>query len=312
MLKYFEIQNKKVVENSRGPILVYITPSEIERKELITNFLIDEHTLSSALDPDEPARAEQEPDHLALIFKRPKNYSGDERFLFKVSSVGFFIFKDKLVIILSEDIPLFIGKSFASVETIEEVFLKLLSLAIHHYLEHLRVITQITEEIESLISSSMENKYLLNLFSLEKSLVYYLSAINSNSFALERLKILGTKVGFPTIALELIDDLLVENTQCYRQAEIHSSILANLMDARVSIVSNNLNILMKTLNLVTIFIMVPTLVVSMFSMNVSIPLEKHPMAFWIILAFSFLSIMFVMIWWFTFSRKLTKNGSKHG
>ncbi len=312
MLKTYSLQNKKVVEEpgGQGCILVYICPSDEERKDLVGRFLIDEHTLASALDPDEPARVEQEPDHMAFIFKRPKNYSGNERFFFKVGSIGFFVFKEKLIIVLSEDIPLFTNKQFSAVESIEELFLKVVSRGIHHYLEHLKIINQITDEIEDLISVSMENKNLLNLFSLEKSLVYYLSAINSNGYALERLKILASKGMFSPASLELLDDLLVENTQCYRQAEIHSDILANLMDARVSIVSNNLNILMKTLNLVTIFIMVPTFVVSAFSMNVKIPFEDHPKAFWLVLALSSFSVVTVMLWWNRFSQRLTKNG--HG
>jgi magnesium transporter len=117
------------------------------------------------------------------------------------------------------------------------------------------------------------------------------------------------KLGFGAPCVELLDDLIIENTQCYRQAEIYSNILASLMDARVSIVSNNLNILMKTLNLVTIFIMVPTFVVSAFSMNVDIPLEHHPKAFWFVLGLSSLSVISVLIWWMSFSAKLTKNGS---
>jgi len=143
----------------------------------------------------------------------------------------------------------------------------------------------------------MENKYLLNLFSIEKSLVYYLSAINSNGFAIEKLKHNAAKIGFSESSLEYLDDIIIENTQCYRQAEIYSNILASLMDARVSIVSNNLNILMKTLNIITIGIMMPTLVVSVFSMNVPIPLQHHPLTFWFILLLSLASVSVLMLIW---------------
>ena len=117
----------------------------------------------------------------------------------------------------------------------------------------------------------MENKYLINLFSLEKSLVYYLNAINSNGVLIEKIRHNAARIGFTQEKMELLDDIIIENNQCYRQAEIYSNILASLMDARVSIVSNNLNVLMKTLNIITIAIMVPTFVVSRFSMNVKIP-----------------------------------------
>ena len=92
--------------------------------------------------------------------------------------------------------------------------------------------------------------------------------------------------------------MLIENRQCYEQAEIYSNILASMMDARVSIVSNNLNWLMKTLNIITIAIMLPTLVVSLFSMNVKFPGQEHPYAFWGILMLAVVSVFAVrMVWW---------------
>lgn len=314
MVRTYSIVDKKLVEEQdrRGNILAYICPTEEERKELTGVHHVDEHTLASALDPDEPARLEHEPDHTAFIFKSPKNYSANDRFLFKVASIGFFVYRERMILVLSEDVPLFKGKPFVSIESIEEVFLKVLLGRVHHYLEHLKVINQISDEIEGLIGASMENKYLLNLFSLEKSLVYYQSAINSNGYALERLKLAAPKLNFGQAAVDLLDHVMVENTQCYRQAEIHSNILASLMDARVSIVGNNLNMLMKTLNLVTIFIMVPTFVVSAFSMNIDIPFEGHPRAFWIVLGLATLSVVLFMLWWNVWSAKLSRNGGFGG
>jgi magnesium transporter len=143
----------------------------------------------------------------------------------------------------------------------------------------------------------MENKYLINLFTLEKSLVYYLNAINSNRVLVERLKLNAAKIGLNPDQLELIDDIIIENNQCYRLAEIYSNVLSNLMDARASIVSNNLNVLIKTLNIITIGIMIPTLVVSAFSMNVKIPLAELRHAFWIILGLAGVSVVGVIMIW---------------
>jgi magnesium transporter len=97
--------------------------------------------------------------------------------------------------------------------------------------------------------------------------------------------------------LEFLDDMLIENAQCYRQAEIYSNILASLMDARASIVGNNLNVIMKTLTIITIGIMVPTFVVSAFSMNVKIPLSELEFAFYIIMGLALISIASVRIFW---------------
>ena len=138
----------------------------------------------------------------------------------------------------------------------------------------------------------MRNEYLISMFALEKSLVYYLNAINANGVVIEKLKLNAAKLNFTQDTHELLEDLAIENSQCYRQAEIYSNILASMMDARVSIVSNNLNILMKTLTIITIGIMTPTFVVSAFSMNVKIPLlHDNPLSFWIILGFAALSLV---------------------
>jgi magnesium transporter len=300
MLKKYQIVERRVYESQEqieSPILVFVNPDENEKKLLINEFKLDEHTLNSALDPDEQARMEFEPEHLALILKCPKNYSGADQFFFRVLSFGLFLFKDKVVVVSASDIPLFEGKSFLKIGSVQDVFLKLIFRSISHFLEHLKIINQVSDELEHKINASMENKYLLNLFTLEKSLVYYLNAISSNTIVIEKLKANAAKIGFSQEQVEYLDDIFIENNQCFRQAEIYSNVLAGLMDARVSIVSNNLNVLMKTLNIITIGIMVPTFVVSLFSMNVGIPLNKHPFAFWIILGISLVSVAAFMMFW---------------
>ena len=155
----------------------------------------------------------------------------------------------------------------------------------------------ISDELQKAINTAMENRHLLNLFTLEKSLVYYLNAIGSNAVVIERLRNNAPKLGFTPENMELLDDLVIENNQAQVQAQVHSNILASLMDARASIVSNNLNVLMKTLNIVVIAIMVPTLIVSIFSMNVSFPLRESPHAFWFILGLACFSVALITLLW---------------
>ncbi|MBI5018388.1 MAG: magnesium transporter CorA family protein [Deltaproteobacteria bacterium] len=298
MRKAFGIQGGRLVPSeSGGAVEVYINPDEAERRYLVEELKLDEHTLSSALDPDEVSRLEFEPEHVAIIFKRPKHYKAEDEFLFKVASTGVFLFEERVIIVLSEDVPLFEGRQFSRISSLKDVVLRMIYRSIFHFLEHLRVITIITDSLEDKISEAMENRYLLNLFVLQKSLVYFLNAINSNGVLVERLRTNARKMNMSQEQTEFLDDIIIENNQCYRQAEIYSNILAGLMDARVSIVSNNLNVLMKTLNIITIGIMVPTLVVSAFSMNVHIPLEDHPLAFWIVMSFAAVSVgVFLALW----------------
>jgi magnesium transporter len=269
MLKRYQIAGERICEcaDENSPILIYINPDDNEKRILIDSYKLDEHTLLSSLDPDESARLEFEPSHTALVLKRPQNYSGHDQLLFKSSTMGMFSFTDKLIIVLSDDIFLFEGRVFNKVLSLPDVLLKLIYRAIYHFLEHLKVINMISDSLEQKINQSMENRYLINLFSLEKSLVFYLNAINSNSVLIEKLKLNAAKIGFTQDQIELLDDILIENHQCFKQAEIYSNILASLMDARASIVSNNLNIMMKNLNAIVIAVAVPSFFAGMGGMS---------------------------------------------
>ena len=299
MMKHLRIAEGKVVPAGAddGQVIVVAAPEDTERRYLIDTLKLDEHTLSSALDPDELGRLEFEPEHTAMIFKRPKNYCSEDNYLFKVVATGLYLFKDRLVIVIPEDAPLFEGRPFQRVQSLPELLLKIVYRAIIHYEEHLRVINAISGQLEQEISTAMENRDLLNLFALEKSLVYYVNAIHSNGVVIEKMRNNAAKIGFTPENMEFLDDIVIENNQCLQQADIYSNILASLMDARVSIVSNNLNLLMKSLTLVMIGIMLPTLVVSLFSMNVQFPMKDHPMMFWIILCLAGSSAVVVgMVW----------------
>ena len=298
MLKQYIISDKKLLETDQtSQVYVYTNPTVEEQRLLVERYQIDEHTLASALDPDELPRLEFEPEHIAMIYKRPKNYSGKDQLEFKVASVGMFLFEDKLIVVLAEDIPLFVGKRFHTVSSIKEVFLKLVYNSISHYVEHLRIIHMISEEIEDKITESMDNTYLLNLFSLVKSLVYYAEAITSNGFVFEKTRNLSGRIGFNERDEEMLDDIIVENRQCKAQADIYSNILAQLLDARSSIVNNNLNQLIKKLNVITIWMMVPTFVVSAYGMNVALPLSQHPNAFWMLMGICLLLVWLVIMFW---------------
>jgi magnesium transporter len=299
MTKNYRILEGKLCESSswESNVCLYVNPDESERKVLVNDLKIDEHTLSSALDPDELSRLEFEPDHAALIINRPRNYSSMDDFLFTVSSMGLFLFKEKMVIVAQEELMPLETHQVQRVSSLPDLLLKILFRTTLHYLEHLKVMNSIADALESKIQRSMENRHLINLFTLEKSLVYYLNSIHSNGVAIEKMKANAARLGFSPENLEYLDDLIIENTQCYRQAEIYSNIFASLMDARVSVVNNNLSVLMKTLNIITISIMVPTLVVSVFSMNVGIPLADKWWAFWAILgAGGFASGIVALIW----------------
>ena len=155
MLKSYKITSGAIVEapDENGDVLIYVNPTIEEKDLLIGNWNIDSHTLQSALDPDEQSRLEFEPDHAAIILKRPQNYSGGGQFLFKVSSMGLFWYSDRVVIILMEDIKLFDGKLFSRVQSVKDLVLRLILRTISHYIDHLKVINMISDSLEQKINA---------------------------------------------------------------------------------------------------------------------------------------------------------------
>jgi magnesium transporter len=299
MTKNYRILDGKLCEASAGDanVFLYVNPDEGERRMLVNDAKIDEHTLSSALDPNELSRLEFEPEHAALIINRPRNYSSEDEFFFTVSSMGLFLFKDRMIIVAQEELMPLEAHHLRRITSLPDLLLKILFRTTLHYLEHLKIMNSIADSLESKIQRSMENRHLINLFTLEKSLVYYMNSIHSNGVAIERVKANALKLGLTPENLEYLDDLIIENTQCFRQAEIYSNIFASLMDARASVVNNNISVLMKTLNIITISIMVPTFVVSVFSMNVGIPMADRGWAFWAILGAAVVASGLVALVW---------------
>ncbi len=299
--KFYKLESSRLVEvpPDGAEIIVYIAPTIDDEAEMHEFYNIDYHTLQSSLDPDELSRLEFETDHAAIIFKRPRSFCADDNFLLKLTSTGVFIYEDHLVIVMPDDAPVFEGRVPFPVQTIQDVILRLLYQSTLHFEGHLKAINMLSDSLERRISTSLENKYLLNMFALEKSLVYIVNSISSNGALLEKMKTAVEKLGFDREQTGVLEDLIIENHQCYRRAEIHAQVIGNLMDARASIVSHNLNQLIKKFTIWTVAIMLANLVVGIFSMNVRlpIPMEDHWWPFYLINIAAFGSGGFVFWLW---------------
>lgn len=256
MIKRFQIQNSTLIESvfEDSPVQLYINPDSAERDKLLRTYKLDEHTLTSTLDPDEVSRVEFTPEQTFLIYKRPKNYSSQDNFFFNVTSVGLILLKERLVMISSGDIPLIEGgfRHNHPIGSTLDLMLNFLHDTVYHFLGHLKVIKQVARELEQKITASTENKHLIQMFNLSESLVYYINAINSNSGVLVRLRNHIEKSGYPPETLEHLDDVIIDNNQCYEQAKTYSTVFAGLMDARGNLVNNNMNILLKKLTIINV------------------------------------------------------------
>ncbi|RPJ07339.1 MAG: magnesium transporter CorA family protein [Spirochaetaceae bacterium] len=257
MVQYFRCDEGLISEATKETcaIVLYIKPKEDEIRELTTQYGIDEHNINSALDQDELGRLEIEDNHVVVIIKRPKNYCTDDELLFKVTSMGCFLFQDKLVIVMPEDIQVLWTKQAKRVKSLRDALLRVIYGTISHFLSHLKIISLLSDSLEDKIDTSVENRYLQNMFALEKSLVYYYNGIHSNSVLFEKLKNNAAKIGFSEDNLDVLDDIIIENSQCFKQAEIYTNIISGIMSTHASIVGNNLNITIHRLTLITTIFM---------------------------------------------------------
>lgn len=238
-----------------GEILLYTAPSPDERLELQDKWGIDTHLIDSCLDDDELARLETDVDWLALVLKRPRPHRSQDGFLFKVASMGIFSTQGRVVVVCSEPIDIFGVRRMQGCRDLRTYLLLLVYQTTVHFLEHMKVIRMIAESIEGRLNQAVENKGLMDLYTLEKGIVYYLNAVSGNQTVLERLKLMSTRIGYSVDDSELLEDIAIENGQCYKLAEIQSSILDNMIDTHASISGNNLNILMKKLTVLSVVFM---------------------------------------------------------
>ncbi len=299
MIKTFQLINNRLTESTydNSNIFVYVCPDEKEKADLLSTWQIDEHTLHSALDPDELGRVEFEANHLAAIIKKPKKYCVQDNFMFKIMSVGLFLYENQLVVVLGEDDFNWETRILSKVRSIRDVFLRIIYHSVVHFEEHLKVIRRISEELEAEINQAVTNKDLLHMFKLSKGLVYYLDAINSNSKVIERLKMHSAKLSFDQDINDFLDDLIIESSQCYQQADSYIDVLSGMTDALASIINNNLNIRLKRLTVVSVCVMTPTFVVSLFSMNVPLPLPQSGtlLSFWIVMSLASASVIGLLL-----------------
>jgi magnesium transporter len=270
MNELFRIRDCGVVP-ADGPdtstICVYVNPDAAERDQILSQFGVSTHDLDSALDPDEISRIEFADSRASIIWKRPRSLKSSTKLQFEVASVGLYLRPDAFSVVSATDAVDFSAKSFKNVPSLADVWLAILRSSVQSFLGHLKVIKQVTQELETKISASMENRYLFQMFALGESLTYYLNAIEANGTVLVKMRGNAVRLGLSPAQLDTLDDLILDNHQCARQAQIYSSVLSGLMDARGTMVNNNMNVLLKNLTLINVIFLPLNLLAGILGMS---------------------------------------------
>lgn len=266
MFAKYIIEKNDLILNENGNILYFWNLTEEEKNELQEKFGIDIHTINSSLDPEEVSRLEIAENKVALIWKVPTALQLGGQSTFKIVSMGFFIINEKLIILSNEYLPYVKEKLIIIPSSNYDIIVSFLYISIRHFIEHLKIIKLLSREIQGKLNQSMDNQYLLSMFDLSETLIYYLDAIETNHIVLKKFHYY-LKNEDVSVNHSFFDDVIVENEQASRQAEIYSQIFAGLMDARGTIVNNNMNILIKNLTVINIIFLPLNLIAGIFGMS---------------------------------------------
>ncbi len=275
------------------------TPSEIEQLQAIG---IPNDYLTYPLDLDERSRTEQENGELLIILRIPHFQGETSDIPYITIPLGIIIAEQYLLTVCKYDNDIL--QEFVSGRKKGLITAKRLRFVLHlllhtasKYLVYLREINKVVDNLEDQLQESTRNREVLELLKYQKSLTYFTTALKSNELMMERLQRSQLFKTYPEDE-DLLDDVLTENQQAIEMTSISSNILSSMMDAFASIISNNLNSVMKLLASITIVLSLPTMVASFLGMNVRLPLENNPYAFLVSLGFSFaISLTVGIIFW---------------
>lgn len=295
MVNYYITQNGTPVsiqDQQNGCWISMIAPNEDEIAKISTAHNIDPDAIKAALDIDERSRIETDENYTMILVNIPiVEAFTDEKELYNTLPLSIITVNDVVITVCSQDTPILHQFTRGKVKDFHtnmksRFIFQLLHKISSFYLLYLRVIDRKSEEVETQLHKSTRNQELIELLKLEKSLVYFTTALRSNEVVLEKLMRLESIKKYPDDA-DLLEDVIVENRQAIEMANIYSGILSGTMDAFASVISNNLNIVMKILAVITIVMSIPTMIFSAYGMNLQLggmPFAQNPYGFLIIVA----------------------------
>lgn len=294
MIKIFKTTGNGFIsiDNIEKDCWVNVTnPTPDELIKISEDLAIPLDFLTDSLDVDERSRIETENNTTLIVLRVPKFDKDNPGVPYTTLPLGIVFTKDIIITVclwdINEVLNLFKGKiKNLPTENRRRFILHLFHRTAFFYLKYLKEINKKSNEVETELHRSMKNEELIKLLDIEKSLVFFTTSLRSNELMMERLsKIRALELNEED--KDLLEDIIVDNKQAIEMANIYSNILSGMMDAFASVISNNLTIVMKFLTSVTIILMLPTLVASIYGMNVELPFQHTSHAFFITIGLSF-------------------------
>ena len=310
MTRYYVQQDGKLAElEALAPSCwVNISPpiEKVELESLATKLDIPFDFLTDSLDIDERSRYDREDEvrHIVVNTAYFNDSESDNEAIYITVPIGIIITPENIITISPKEndvLNMFIEDRVRNLNVNDErkFVLQLFDRIVIHYLDQLKKLNLKRHLIENELYDSARNEELKQLLRIEKSLVYFVNSLSSNELVKMKMK----RTDFLHIRedddlSDFFEDIIIDNSQALEMANVHTNILSGTMEAYASIVSNNLNIFIQRLTIITIILMVPTLVASFYGMNLkNLPLEDSEYAFYLILILSLVFSAF-LVWFF--------------
>ena len=308
MIRYYSKVNGQLTElqNPEPSCWINISPpfSHEELEAVALQFDVPLDFLTDSLDIDERSRYEIEEEVRLIVVNTPilNEHEEENEAIYITVPIGIILTVDSIITIASQENPvleLFLNNKVKNFNPADEKLfvLQILEQNVYRFLTCLKKLNLKRNLIEKELYDSSRNKELRQLLNIEKSLVYFVNTISSN----ELLKMKMKRTDFlhlrsDEFTTDLFEDIIIDNSQALEMANVYTNILNGTMEAYASIISNNLNVVIQRWTMVTIILMVPTLVASLYGMNVALPFEGNKNAFVYIFLFSIVISLLLAMW----------------
>lgn len=298
--------NISLVSAEKGSWINVVNPDseDLQLVSMVTEIPTD--VLKTALDTEERSHVELEDNYIFVVINIPIILETDS---YDTLPLGIFITPDFIITLCIQETEVmraFTGNKYPLFYTFKKTrfLFQILYRSATLFLRYLMQINHRTDDIEDILRHSMRNKEFFLLLELQKSLTYFTSALRGNGIVMERLMRLRRNTSLHHLLKmyeedeDLLEDVIIENKQAIEMVEMYSNILMSMSDTFASIISNNLNIVMKFLASITIILAVPTIIFSFWGINVPLPFADNAMGFIYVIAIAFFCALcaVIMLW----------------
>ena len=277
------------------------SPTKEEVDGLTTRFNLDPTFLPAALDEEESARIDYDPDkqQTLIIVDIPYVDTEGTGYVYSTIPLGIVLCDEVIITVCTRDTPIindFTEERIRNFWTFKRTrfILQILQRNAGRFLSYLKQIDKTSQHIQEKLEHTSRNQELLQMMKLEKSLVYFNTSLKGNALVMERLMRQDILKRYPEDT-DLLEDVIIENKQAMEMCSIYRDIMSNTTDAFASIINNNLNITMKVLTALTVLFAVPTLVMTIWGINVPVPFEKQAWGFAAVGGISIILTLFAFV-----------------